>query len=110
MEALRARWWPPSESGGKKAREAAAERGLQLLKKARPSSCQRRGCWPPLAVKALRDEMALAEETLAVATSSKSVQVSVLSKVSTSATRLWSVVSTIECKMSNGDVGKVNGR
>ena len=66
MEALRARWWPPSESGGKKAR---------------PSSCQRRGCWPPLAVKALRDEMALAEEALAVATSSESVQVSVLLKL-----------------------------
>jgi len=77
VEALRTRWWPPSESAGKKAREAAAERGLQLLKKARPSSCQRRGCWPPLAVEALRDEMALAEEALAVATSSKSVQVSV---------------------------------
>jgi hypothetical protein len=49
-----------------------------------------------LDVEERRVEMARAEEALAVAASSESMQMSVLSKVSTSAMRLRSVATRIE--------------
>jgi hypothetical protein len=59
-----------------------------------------------LDVEERRVEMARAEEALAVAASSESMKMSVPSKVSTSAMRLRSVATKIECRKSNGDAGR----